>query len=200
MKEEDLIKKIQEAVKEENTNEESSVFNGFEKRESSDIVTPGSQDGSKEEDETERKLDNELIETATVESEMKRLNISKDDIFDMIASIADNGFYEEKVELFGGRVSAVFRSTNVGEQKRFVELMNSLGGATRMRVDFGYNHLTMSTILREYNGENTGDTTEERAKFVESIPTPVYQAVLDKLFLFSAKVNLLSTEEVLDFF
>ena len=135
------------------------------------------------------------------ESEMRLLKMDKDDILDMILQLSDNGEIRKNVSAFGGRVEAVLVSTKLSDTREFVTFFDKLGAKTQVMIDYYYNIYTLAQFLTEYKGETLDTDIHKKVKFIENtIPVPVYKSLHKEALKFARKSELLTFDEVADFF
>ena len=158
--------------------------------------------GSNDIKETEVSKEGEVEkEPSLFESEMKLLDINKNDILSMIDSVVSKGYVMEEGKIYGGRGSYSFKSVSITDHTKFIMFFERLEAKVQTTVDFYYNLYTVASFLKSYNGELLSESLEERVSFVqEKIPTPIFDLLTKKSFAFGRKVGILSTKEVADFF
>jgi len=150
----------------------------------------------------EDRLSKVMDKKESIEDKLKELGLSKDEVMDMIFQLTDDGYIEERVSLYGGRLTALFRSPKMIDTAIFIDIMDEEEMNTPAKVEFYVNLYSLASILIRYKGENLeGMSIKERAKWIEeNIPTALYKVILKKGLEFLRKVELLSSEEVANFF
>ena len=145
---------------------------------------------------------NEENEELTIEEKLKRIGITKDQAIDYIMQLSDNGFVEEDISIFGGKFKAKFKTAKISDTRKFVELFDAMDINTQAKAEYYLNLYALASILEEYNGNKLeADDIVERADWIEEhIPVPVYKTLLFEANKFHAKIELLGSEEIADFF
>jgi len=138
----------------------------------------------------------------SIEEKMERLGITKDQAIDYIMQLSDNGYVEDSVSIFSGKFKAVFRTAKISDTRKFVEMFDELDINTQSKAEYFLNLYSLASILIKYNDINLVENDiHERAKWIEdNLPVPIYKALLVEATKFHAKIELLGSEEVADFF
>jgi hypothetical protein len=128
--------------------------------------------------------------------------MTKDDVIDMIMQLSDDGYIKDEVSLFGGKFKARFKTAKLTDTKKFVDVFDGMNARTAAKAEYYLNLYSLAAVLNEFNGkELPQDDIIERAKWIEdTIPVPVYKALIDEANKFHAKIEILNSEEVSDFF
>jgi len=173
---------------------DSSVFSG-KPTDSEDNTNEPSLDELAKELETQQ-------EESSIEEKMERLGMTKDQAIDYIMQLSDNGYVEDSVSIFSGKFKALFRTAKISDTRRFVEMFDELDINTQSKAEYFLNLYSLASILRKYRDTSLEDMDiHERAKWIEdNLPTPIYKALLIEATKFHAKIELLGSEEVADFF
>ncbi len=145
---------------------------------------------------------NILEKKKTIEEKMEELGMSKDIAIDMIMELSDSGYITEKFTLFGGKFTAEFKTAKIADTKRFVDLFDAMDVNTQAKAEYYLNLYALASILDNFNGDFLdSDDIVARANWIEEkIPVPLYKKLLDTANKFHAKIELLSSEEVANFF
>ena len=180
---------------------DDSLFTGKTGQE--DIIT--SDDDAVDRLEEERLVREEfesLSRVETFEQRMKRLKITKDDIFDMVMQLSDDGYIEEDVSILNGKITAVFRTSKMKDSREFVETFDKMNINTRVKTEYYINLFALASVLVQYKNEDLSEMSIiERIRWIEdNLASPIYKILLDRSSIFLEKVELLSSEEVADFF
>jgi len=138
----------------------------------------------------------------TIAQAMEELGISKDEVIAMILDLTDKGFIEEEEELFHGKVKIKFRTSKLSDSGKFIDMFDGLTINKQAKAEYFLNLYSLTGILAEYNGEDLWDMeVNDRAEWVsDNIPVPIYRFLLEKATKFHAKIELLGSKEVADFF
>jgi len=152
-------------------------------------------------DEQESTAVKEDSSESEFEKEMRELGLSKDGLLAIIDDIVSKGVYEEEVSLLGGRIKCKFKSTKIGDSKTFVKTFDPHQLATELETELHFNLGSVAMVLIEHNGVSTGDTLQQRVKFIEeNIAGPIFKIILKEVFIFGRKMHLIGSDEVADFF
>ena len=170
-----------------------------EKEESTDEAS------EKKDDEAPKEQANPLSQknrTLSVDEAMSKLGISKEDVFELIMEISDNGFIREEHELFGGAVKVEFKTSTLKDSSSFINLFDGLAINTQAKAEYYLNLYSVAGILEMYKDTDLSEMeVTERAGWVEeNIPTPIYKTILREAAKFHMKIEILGSEEVADFF
>lgn len=140
--------------------------------------------------------------TKTFEERMDEVGLSRDEAIDLILQLTDNGYIEEVISIFGGKVVCIVRSPKMIDSANFIDLLDEEQMNTPAKVEFYLNLYSMAAVLMKYNNNNLSDMDiKERSQWIEeNIPTVIYKAILPKVQKFHLKIELLSSDEVADFF
>ena len=181
-------------MREENTSGFDNLDNAFLTKLESLNKDNTEKEGTEEEGTKEEIL-------SPFELQLKELGIGKDDVLDMAIQLVETGYVEEKGALLGGKITFVFRSGKMEDSREFVDLFEALSVTKQTTVDYNFNVNTVGLILREFNGESTGDTVQERSKYIEkNVPMPIFRKLLKEANSFGKKVGLLSEDDISLFF
>lgn len=175
-----------------------------------DEISPSSKQAEKKVDANkvayaDREKDDEsrvVDKTKDIEAELEALGISKDEVIDLIFQLTDDGYIDEHVSLFGGRLRAVFKSPKMIDSAKFIDMMDDEEMNTPAKVEFYINLYSLAAILVKYKDVDLSKKDiRDRVKWIEeNIPTVMYKAILPKAMEFHRKIELLSSEEVANFF
>jgi hypothetical protein len=88
------------------------------------------------------------------------------------------------------------------DSANFIDVMDEEQMNTPAKVEFYLNLFSVAAIMVRYNSKNMEKMTiEDRASWIEeNIPTILYRMLLPKALDFHRKLDILSSEEVADFF
>jgi hypothetical protein len=138
----------------------------------------------------------------SIEQRMESIGISKDEVVDLILQLTDDGHIDEQILLFKGRVKAKLRSPKMVDSAAFIDMMDETQMKTSAKVEFYINMFSVASVLVKYNDTDLEKLeAQDRVKWIEeNIPTAIYRALLPKVLKFHEKIELLSMEEVADFF
>ena len=136
------------------------------------------------------------------EYQMKNLGLTKDDIIDMVLQLSDDGYIEEEVRILDGKITALFRTSKMKDSREFVETFDEMNVNTRVKTEYYINLFALASVLARYKDQVlSGMTIIERIRWIEdNLDAPIYKILLDKSSKFLEKIELLSSEEVADFF
>ncbi len=136
------------------------------------------------------------------EKQMEDAGLSKDSAIDLILQLTDSGRISEEVSLFNGRIKCQLESPKMIDSSSFIDLIDEEDMKTTAKVEFYLNLFSMAAILIEYNGNNIKELSlKQRVEWIETnIPTVIYKVLLPKIQKFHLKIELLSSEEVANFF
>ncbi len=137
-----------------------------------------------------------------IEAEMEKLGMSKDVVMDLIFQLTDDGYIEEQILLFGGRLKAVVRSPKMVDSAEFIDMMDEEQMNTPAKVEFYINMYSVAAVLVKYGKEDLSEMSiKERVEWIEkNIPTVLYKVLLPDVMKFHQKIEILSSEKVADFF
>lgn len=182
-------KKLEDKITQINTaKDDTSAFKGREV--------------NKEESTSENKGSTDTDSAKTdLESEMDSLGISKDDVLDMVLEIVDNGKYSEEFSKMGGKIKFKLESVKMKETRAFISAFEELNPRVDTTATYYFNIYTVAMVLKEFQGESTGDSLEARKVYIESnIPSPLFSILLKEANAFGHKVGIVSHPEVATFF
>ena len=155
-------------------------------------------------DENESSIDEKenTKEVYTFEDKLEYLKMSKDDIMSMILEISDNGYIEEKTSVFGNNIEVMFKSSSLGNSEDFIEMFDKLTVNTQAKAEYYLNLYSLASILVKYKGKDIEYLgVEDRAGWIrDNIPVPIYKTLLRESSNFHSKIEMLSSEDVRDFF
>ncbi len=142
------------------------------------------------------------IPKQTIEERLNDIGLSKDMAIEMILELSDTGYIEEDVTMFGGKFKAKFRTAKITDSKKFVDLFDSMDINTQAKGEYYLNLYALASILIEFNGEKLDESdVVARAEWIEEkLPVPIYKGLIDRANKFHAKIELLNSDEVADFF
>lgn len=222
IKEHSAEKKESKTEKSGNTNEEPQSF-GFKEFSTTDTETeePKKPEIKHEEDdpfssEKEESLGKKVAyadrekEKASqyrdampsVRQKMEDIGLSKDSAIDLILQLTDTGYIEESFSLLGGRVKGVLRSPKMKDSASFVDVFDETDMNTQAKVEFYLALFSAAAVLHSYGDNLLGEMSiKERTKWIEeNIPTVIYKVMLPSIQKFNEQIELLSSQEVSDFF
>ncbi len=138
----------------------------------------------------------------TFEEKMLDAGMSKDLAIDMILQLADTGHVEEQISLFGGRIVCKVKSPKMIDSAKFIDMLDEEEMNTPAKVEFYLNLYSMSAILIKYGDTDLSELSmRQRTKWIEEhIPTVMYKSLLPRIQKFHLKIELLSSDEVANFF
>ena len=144
----------------------------------------------------------DLANANSFEYRMKNLGLTKDDIMDMVLQLSDDGYIEEEVRILDGKITALFRTSKMKDSREFVETFDEMNVNTRVKTEYYINLFALASVLARYKDQILSDMTIiERIRWIEdNLAAPIYKILLDKSSKFLEKIELLSSEEVADFF
>jgi len=144
----------------------------------------------------------DLANANSFEYRMKSLGLTKDDIMDMVLQLSDDGYIEEEVRILDGKITALFRTSKMKDSREFVETFDEMNVNTRVKTEYYINLFALASVLARYKDQILSDMTIiERIRWIEdNLAAPIYKILLDKSSKFLEKIELLSSEEVADFF
>jgi hypothetical protein len=148
------------------------------------------------------KTGGDLANANRFEYQMKNLGLTKDDIIDMVLQLSDDGYIEEEVRILDGKITALFRTSKMKDSREFVETFDEMNVNTRVKTEYYINLFALASVLARYKDQVlSGMTIIERIRWIEdNLDAPIYKILLDKSSKFLEKIELLSSEEVADFF
>ncbi len=138
----------------------------------------------------------------TFEEKMSDAGMSKDSAIDLILQLADTGYIEEQISLFGGRIVCSVKSPKMIDSAKFIDMLDEEEMNTPAKVEFYLNLYSMSAILTRYGDTDLSELSmRQKTKWIEeNIPTVMYKSLLPKIQKFHLKIELLSSDEVANFF
>ena len=142
------------------------------------------------------------IPAKTIEEKMHDAGLSKDTAIDMILELSDNGYIEEEVRLFGGKFTAKFKTAKLLDSKAFVDVFDAMDINTQAKGEYYLNLYALASVLIEFQDEKLNqEDVRDRAKWIENnLPVPIYKNLISKANDFHAKIELLGSDEVANFF
>lgn len=192
MREEELEDKIAKINATEN---DTSAFKDREAVDSTGVNEKENANGNTKETE-------ESADTRTdIEREMDNLNLSKDDVLDMVLEIIENGKYTEDFSAIGGKIKFRLESVKMNETRAFISAFEELNPRVDTTATYYFNIYTVAMVLKEFQGESTGDSLEARKVYIEAnVPSPLFSILLREANSFGRKVGIISHPEVATFF
>jgi hypothetical protein len=120
----------------------------------------------------------------------------------MVLQLSDDGYIEEEVRILDGKITALFRTSKMKDSREFVETFDEMNVNTRVKTEYYINLFALASVLARYKDQVlSGMTIIERIRWIEdNLAAPIYKILLDKSSKFLEKIELLSSEEVADFF
>jgi hypothetical protein len=120
----------------------------------------------------------------------------------MVMQLSDYGYIEEEVSILNGKIKAVFRTSKMKDSREFVETFDKMNVNTRVKTEYYINLFALASVLIKYKDEDLSSLSIiERIRWIEdNLAAPIYKILLDKSSVFLEKIELLSSDEVANFF
>jgi hypothetical protein len=133
---------------------------------------------------------------------MKSIGLSKDEVVDSILQLTDDGYIEDTINFLKGRIKTVFRSPKMIDSADFIDMLDEEQMNTPAKVEFYVNLFSLAAVLVHYNDKDMVTMRiEDRVSWIEeNVPTVIFRIILPKALEFHTKLDILSSEEVADFF
>ena len=150
----------------------------------------------------ERAMASLMSSQESFEDKLKRLQIDRDDISDMILQLSDQGYIEENIAVLGGTITATFRTSKMRDSRQFVETFDQMDISTRVKTEYYINLFALGSVLIRYKDHDLSDLDIiERIRWIEdNLAAPIYKALLNQSSIFLEKTELLTDEQVARFF
>ena len=140
--------------------------------------------------------------TETVEDKMTALGISKDQVMEMILQLTDDGFIEEALSFFKGRITIVLRSANMRTSSEFMMLLDDESLQSPAKIEYFLSLYSAAAVLEKYNDTDLSQmSVAERVDWIEvHVPTVIFKIINEKITAFHKKIEILGSDEVANFF